>query len=990
MPSKYLSKYLHLNENFHTSVNLYLDLWDSKKADSFIKTDANQKVLDCLKMSLYPNSGIHANILVGPYGKGKSHLVLKFLHDNSDYFKVVINGNSTDLEMQFRNALEISLTEQKELVDFSAKDLKKFEDIIDKDVIEAYKVVSKVVAETNNKQNLKGIIIVFDEFSKYLEQADSVNTKFLQDFAETCNRVGNLNLLLITHKSFANYGDNLELAKVEGRFNEISLHNNFNNSYQLIKAAFQLNLPKNKGFNFPKEEPDGSFMKIFGTSDDDGLFEGVYPLHPVTLFLLPRVSEFVAQNERTMFTFVSSTQKNSLYDFCNNHQVGEFLTPDYLFDYFEDQFRKLDFGSDAFGFYDRASKIISSFEEGDLRASIVKTLALIYIAGYFEQLPPTLNILETIYFDNLDDFTKALTQLQSDNCVIYEMHSSGYLTLRQASGVNLLEAIEQETQILQSRFSGQSVLNKLVKFKYVLPIRHNDEKCVLRYFHLRFDDSLNEEFDISPLDYDAQLNSKADGELVVKYDHSIDDELRKIQAIDSLLNKAVEGSIYANELKFIRDDYFVKVNDYISQAVDENKAHNFSELLSRKCDELYKNHFVLNYEMINRAQITGISLKARAKVLNVLLNKKHRLNSAINSDQVIKYAPDEWSMQEKMIFWVFKCALKSDASKNETPSFQRVEKLICDYNGDVGSSKVGSSKKSFGEIYANLMGVKHGIGIKKGVVALLISEVFGNVISSGKSVIIYNQRDEEVHLKGELFAVIDSDPQKWSYKFVEHLVLRDNLKKLSGVFADFVVRDSSLTDCEEGSEAGDLPTPHQMAEALNRWFYSLPNLTVTSCMIGDKWKEGYDILGSIKQTIVHPSQFFESMNTDEVANLIQIKSRLDIYLNKVYSQFAEQLNITVTEVDSFIRARTGLKLRDISQDVFNRLIAEESGGFDSEGSETIKSINTKKELRRFEGRARLLSNEISSALKEMGSAVSQSEKMDVLKEMLEGVKHGLL
>ena len=39
---------------------------------------------------------------------------------------------------------------------------------------------------------------------------------------------------------------------------------------------------------------------------------GTYPLDTSSLFILPRISELVAQNERTIFTFLASNQKNSL------------------------------------------------------------------------------------------------------------------------------------------------------------------------------------------------------------------------------------------------------------------------------------------------------------------------------------------------------------------------------------------------------------------------------------------------------------------------------------------------------------------------------------------------------------------------------------------------------------------------------------------------------------------------------------------------------
>ena len=66
-------------------------------------------------------------------------------------------------------------------------------------------------------------------------------------------------------------------------------------------------------------------------------FNIFYPLNYVTALMLPKLSQRLAQNERTLFTFLSSEDKNTLSAFLKSAE-GEFpmLTPDYLYDYFKD------------------------------------------------------------------------------------------------------------------------------------------------------------------------------------------------------------------------------------------------------------------------------------------------------------------------------------------------------------------------------------------------------------------------------------------------------------------------------------------------------------------------------------------------------------------------------------------------------------------------------------------------------------------------------
>ena len=70
------SDYIKINKNFQSSVNLELDLNSEKKINEYIPT---RDICDVLKRyinAINSNNGERATTLVGPYGKGKSHLLL--------------------------------------------------------------------------------------------------------------------------------------------------------------------------------------------------------------------------------------------------------------------------------------------------------------------------------------------------------------------------------------------------------------------------------------------------------------------------------------------------------------------------------------------------------------------------------------------------------------------------------------------------------------------------------------------------------------------------------------------------------------------------------------------------------------------------------------------------------------------------------------------------------------------------------------------------
>ena len=60
--------------------------------------------------------------------------------------------------------------------------------------------------------------------------------------------------------------------------------------------------------------------------------EGCYPIHPISLSLLPALSNVFGQNERTLFTFLDCADTNGLKYFIN-HESGYYVASN-LFDYF--------------------------------------------------------------------------------------------------------------------------------------------------------------------------------------------------------------------------------------------------------------------------------------------------------------------------------------------------------------------------------------------------------------------------------------------------------------------------------------------------------------------------------------------------------------------------------------------------------------------------------------------------------------------------------
>ena len=73
-----LNEAVQFNSSFKTAVNLYLSLNKKEKVLNYIPTKSSLQFIDEYLNAVIENRE-QATLLVGPYGKGKSHLLLVLL-----------------------------------------------------------------------------------------------------------------------------------------------------------------------------------------------------------------------------------------------------------------------------------------------------------------------------------------------------------------------------------------------------------------------------------------------------------------------------------------------------------------------------------------------------------------------------------------------------------------------------------------------------------------------------------------------------------------------------------------------------------------------------------------------------------------------------------------------------------------------------------------------------------------------------------------------
>lgn len=283
-------------------------------------------------------------------------------------------------------------------------------------IIEAY----RQAAEELRSCGYGGIAIIWDEFGRFLEaragEPTGADAARLQEFAEACNRSGEsqLHLVLIAHKELGQYASHLpdeyrqEWNRIAGRFRQLDVSGDPEVSYRLIAEALAVADPVAWAAFLETQRAEMSHLleQIF----ELGLFrlmteerirelvlEGAYPLHPLTTYCLPRLSNRVAQNERTLFTFLASEEPDALGSHLAQAVPGSpeaWVRLDRLWDYFADAIRG-DVGPGGahhvcLGVEGALRKVTPG---DDLAARLVKALGVLTIVGDADGVCPGTDML---------------------------------------------------------------------------------------------------------------------------------------------------------------------------------------------------------------------------------------------------------------------------------------------------------------------------------------------------------------------------------------------------------------------------------------------------------------------------------------------------------------------------------------------------------------------------------------------------------------------
>lgn len=922
------SDLLTVNKNFQSSINLELDLGKESKIEEYIPTTDICDVIKKYVKSFLGYTNDNATTLIGPYGKGKSflllvlsyligknkctaawmklvnkigkidpelyNLLLEIKEKNICLLPILINSNYDNLTQSFRLALNDALKRENlnDIIPDSAfdvcldlikkwsskeetkdeiyekclqknkiniKELKKglasyspiaykqfenlyncvniglaFNPLVNNDIVKTYSDTVLAVS----KKGYSGIFIIFDEFSKFLESNSSnlmKDLKILQDFAELSSRSGKktqIHLCCVAHKSLSLYKEaknqtNLvdSFKTVEGRFKEIRFNRSLNENYQIISAAIikkdgAEELIKKRLKENAKFYDDVSALPIFNNKDfQDVLYRNCFPLNPITVYSLIEISELAAQNERTLFTFLSDTDDDSFNSFIHSHSKGLFDI-DKIYDYFNLLLKSSD-DERIRNLWYRTESILSKLESPNEKR-IVKALSIILVIDNQDLLPANLKTISlSLEIDESSCAVSIISLIDKHLLRKNALDNNFSFALSNSKQIDDALALLRKTKCKNIRLN--EVADQINEKKYILPREYNEKNKITRFFKTLFLSELdflnipsfNYYFEenycdgvivyllsnsVSQNKIKNKLISLNDKRVVVKFSQKVipsalGDLLTTYACLNELKKQKNLDEVTQAQIDLITDETISDVHSILNDCFESNfgfasvlleSGDTFNRLLSKVMTNIYSTRLVFNNELINKKNITTQYQKAINHVIDWLLNGSGDFD----------YSETSPEMSVKIAILDENSKTKDISSNNFRDVIDRLKEKIIDTEGQ------RVAVRSIVEFLS-----KPPYGIRIGVLPVLFAKAISEL--SDNAILYFQRKEIELNANNLVKAISN---EKYQISFARGAANQDDyLNKMIRLF-----NVASSNNFRKDTFA--------LSKAINRFFMRMPQV----------------------------------------------------------------------------------------------------------------------------------------------------------------------
>ncbi len=707
MSETLLSNIIRIRSNYLRAIRLEDDISDSSVLGGYTLTAQALNTLKRITEGITNHS--RAWTLTGPYGSGKSFFGLflanlldprrsghamawkmvsrvdpviaaeiqKVLKENGGILSVVVTGARASLQECLVRGFSKVLEEN------HLHGLKQsLENAQHSDGRTFLNWVKTFVSQVSQiRDNTNGVLILFDEMGKVLEHAASnsqvSDIYLLQELAEFAARsnshpfvfIGILHQAFEAYAAFLSQSTQREWSKVQGRFEDIPYHEAPAQQMRLLADAFgehSVALPISKPTLMAWCPPS---MNI---DEFERLCQKVYPLHPSVFVALPYVFRRLAQNERSLFTYLSSQEPFGLQEFLSTHKSGDILRLPNLFDYLAANYQANIYSP---GRARPLTEVLERLENTpslrEIEKDLLKTIGLLNWLSEISPIQATertiISALTPAYPES--ELYTALETLQHKSFITYRRFNHMY-AVWQGSDVDLEERLQIARSTVETTLSIAEILQRYLPPRPLLAQRHSYMTGTQRFFEVKYVDFHNKDtisLDASQSNSGVVLlclpGSIPEKEGFEQWVHSKEISQR-LNLVVGIASRAIQLREFVRELRALhwikentpelRDDPVARKEwrtrmALLEHAIRTELDHAFnlrqgytsegcqwyhrgkevllksrrglSGLLSDVCDALYSSSPKIRNELLNRRELTTQGAAARRRLIEAILTR---------------------------------------------------------------------------------------------------------------------------------------------------------------------------------------------------------------------------------------------------------------------------------------------------------------------------------------------------------------------------------
>ena len=486
------------------------------------------------------------------------------------------------------------------------------------------------------------VMLMIDEFGKNIEYFtvdEAAGDLFLlQELAESSGGRGlRLGIMTFQHMAFDDYAAGTsakrrrEWGKVQGRFEEVVFSNTLAQTQMIVSRTLR---NSDRRVSEWAEAEARALRDTFGMDFDPDVTARCYPLHPLTLAVLPELCSRYGQNERTLLSFLHGGGRYTVSRFIEETPyVGGRLPTvgmDLLYDYFISGAGTVHGSSASIARLREIESMIRD-ERGldETETRVLKTVGILNLVGRTGTLRASRAVVEHAAGAGAG---AALDSLASKSILTYRDRANEYRVWH-GSDIDVSARIA----LCRQRYDGADanrLLPTVVKMEPVIASRHGIKTGTMRIFQQAFSE---EEFDGS---HDGAIlyGALGTGDYVKgrpAIAASVDSAALAARILDmrAMMDLLVEDDVSGdwvarNEIgeRLLAAEAELKLEMSKRGGVrlswkGEDLPRKPSLAASQVCDEAYSCAPEVFNEMINRNKLSGQAASARNILLEAIVSK---------------------------------------------------------------------------------------------------------------------------------------------------------------------------------------------------------------------------------------------------------------------------------------------------------------------------------------------------------------------------------